>query len=101
MWYFTREGLQEVAQTVRWLDENEMLAITQAAEGNVTVQTANSLHASKNVKLNHQLSFMDYMYAKYHFLIAIENMKWGNKAINAVTDATFSLPFSLLCNHSY
>ncbi|KAG6330001.1 hypothetical protein ID866_9088 [Astraeus odoratus] len=94
MWYFTREGLQEAAQTVRWSDENKMLAITQAAEGNVTIQAANSLHASKNVKLDHQLSFVDYMYAKNRFLIAIENAKWGNEAVDA-----FNWFFHNLDNH--
>ena len=30
LWYFTREGLQEAARSVRRADENETLAITQA-----------------------------------------------------------------------
>ncbi|KAG6328127.1 hypothetical protein ID866_10961 [Astraeus odoratus] len=94
MWYFTREGLQEAAQTVRQSDENETLAITQAAEGNITIQAANFLHASKNMELNHQLSSMDYMYAKNCFLIAIENAKWGNKAVD-----TFNWFFHNLDNH--
>ncbi|KAG6326592.1 hypothetical protein ID866_12497 [Astraeus odoratus] len=94
MWYFTKEGLQEAAQTVRWSDENETLAITQAVEGNIAIRAANSLHASKNAKLDHQLSFMDYMYAKNWLLIAIENAKWGNKAVYA-----FNWFFHNLDNH--
>ncbi|KAG6328684.1 hypothetical protein ID866_10404, partial [Astraeus odoratus] len=72
LWYFTQEGLQEASQTVRQSDENETLAIPQAAEGNIAVWHANSLHTSKNAKLNHQLSFADFMYAKNWFLTAIE-----------------------------
>ncbi|KAG6328539.1 hypothetical protein ID866_10549 [Astraeus odoratus] len=78
MWYFTREGLQEAAQTVRQSDKNEMLAIMQAAEGNP----------------DHQLSFVDYMYAKNCFLIAIKNTKWGNEAADA-----FNWFFHNLDNH--
>ncbi|KAG6329776.1 hypothetical protein ID866_9313 [Astraeus odoratus] len=84
MWYFTREGLCKVARTVHWSDENEMLAITQAHEGNITVQAANSLTASKNAKLDHQLSYAEYMFAENHFLIVIENAKWGNKAVDTL-----------------
>ncbi|KAG6328729.1 hypothetical protein ID866_10361, partial [Astraeus odoratus] len=94
LWYFTWEGLQEASQTVRQSDENKTLAITQAAEGNITVQAANSLHASKNAKLDHQLSFTDFMYAKNRFLTAIENAKWGNEAVDA-----FNWFFHNLDNH--
>ncbi|KAL4076809.1 hypothetical protein V8B97DRAFT_2022085 [Scleroderma yunnanense] len=53
--------------------QNETLTITQATEGNIAVQAANSLIASKNVKLDHHLSYAEYMFAKNHFLMAIEN----------------------------
>jgi len=68
--------------TVRHSDKNETLAITQAAEGNVTVCMANSLTASKNMKLDHQLFYTDFMFAKNHFLTAIESAKWGVKAVD-------------------
>ncbi|KAL4067190.1 hypothetical protein V8B97DRAFT_2025268 [Scleroderma yunnanense] len=54
MWYFIREGLQEAAK--------------MAAEGSVT-----------NAKLNHNLSFSEYMFAKNHFMSAIKSAKWGDK----------------------
>ncbi|KAI6154952.1 hypothetical protein BKA82DRAFT_3968805 [Pisolithus tinctorius] len=94
MWYFTREGLQEAAQMVRRLEENDMLAITQAGEGNVTLRTANSLTASKNAKPDHGLTFAEYMYAKNHFLTCIENAGWGNKLVDA-----FNWFFHRLDNH--
>ena len=75
-------------------DENETLAITQAAEGNMMVHTANSLTASKNAKLDHCLIYAEYMFAKNHFLTAIENTKWGNKALD-----TFNWFFHNLDNH--
>jgi len=95
LWYFTREGLREAARTVRRSDENETLAITQAAEGNVTVRAANSLTASKNAKLDHQLSYADFMFAKNHFLTAIESAKWGVEAVDA-----FNWFFHKLDTHS-
>jgi len=94
LWYFTREGLQEAARSVRRADENETLAITQAAEGNMTVRAANSLTASKNAKLDHCLTYAEYMFAKNHFLTAIENAKWGNEALDA-----FNWFFHNLDNH--
>jgi len=94
LWYFTREGLREAARSVRHADENETLAITQAAEGNMTVRAANSLTASKNAKLDHCLIYAEYMFAKNHFLTAIENVKWGNEALDA-----FNWFFHNLDNH--
>ncbi|KAI6156680.1 hypothetical protein BKA82DRAFT_106157, partial [Pisolithus tinctorius] len=94
MWYFMREGLQEAAQTVRRLEENDTLAITQAGEGNVTLHTANSLTASKNAKPDHRLTFAEYMYAKNHFLTCIKNAGWGNKLVDA-----FNWFFHRLDNH--
>ncbi|KAI6146811.1 hypothetical protein BKA82DRAFT_159967, partial [Pisolithus tinctorius] len=81
MWYFTREGLQEAVQMVRCLKENVTLAITQVGEGNVTLCTANSLTVSKNARLDHNLTFANYMYAKNHFLMCIENTGWGNQLV--------------------
>ncbi|KAG9311340.1 hypothetical protein JVU11DRAFT_8442 [Chiua virens] len=62
MWYFTREGLREAARTVRQTDENDTLAITKAEEGQVTVRSAGSLSASKNAKLDHQLSYSEFIH---------------------------------------
>jgi len=73
---------------------NKTLAITQAAEGNMTVRAANSLTASKNAKLDHFLTYVEYMFAKNHFLMAIENAKWGNEALDA-----FNWFFHNLDNH--
>ena len=64
---------------VRRSDKNETLAITQAAEGNITVRSANSLTASKNAKLDHQLTYVKFTFAKNHFLTAIESAKWGSR----------------------
>jgi len=94
LWYFTREGLREAAQSVRRADKNETLAITQAAEGNMMVHAANSLTASKNAKLDHCLTYAEYMFAKNHFLMAVENAKWGNEALD-----TFNWFFHNLDNH--
>ncbi|KAI6143002.1 hypothetical protein BKA82DRAFT_108626, partial [Pisolithus tinctorius] len=94
MWYFTREGLQEAAQTIRRLKENDMLAITQAGEGNVTLCTTNSLTASKNAKPDHGLTFAEYMYAKNHFLTCIKNTGWGNKLVDV-----FNWFFHRIDNH--
>ena len=44
--------------------------------------TANSLTASKNARLDHCLTYVEYMFAKNHFLMAIENAKWGNEALD-------------------
>ncbi|KAG6327604.1 hypothetical protein ID866_11485 [Astraeus odoratus] len=94
MWYFTREGLCEAARMVHHSDKSEMLAITQASKGNITVHAANSFTTSKNVKLDHQLDYGEYMFAKNHFLITIENTRWGNKVVDA-----FNWFFHNLDNH--
>ena len=60
----------------------------------MTVHTANSLTASKNAKLDHCLTYMEYMFTKNHFLTAIENAKWGNEALDA-----FNWFFHNLDNH--
>ena len=88
------DRLQEAARSVQRTDENETLAITQAVEGNMTVRAANSLTASKNAKLDHCLTYAEYMFAKNHFLTAIENAKWGNEALDA-----FNWFFHNLDNH--
>ncbi|KAI6147677.1 hypothetical protein BKA82DRAFT_151958, partial [Pisolithus tinctorius] len=90
MWYFTREGLQEAV----CLKENNTLAITQAGEGNVTLCTANSLTASRNARLDHNLTFANYMYAKNHFLMCIENAGWGHQLVDA-----FNCFFHKIDNH--
>ncbi|KIN96143.1 hypothetical protein M404DRAFT_163977, partial [Pisolithus tinctorius Marx 270] len=94
MWYFMREGLQEAVQTVRQLEENDTLAITQAGEGNITLCTTNSLTASKNAKPDHRLSFAEYMYAKNHFLTCIKNTGWGNQLVDV-----FNWFFHRIDNH--
>ncbi|KAF8128127.1 hypothetical protein EV363DRAFT_1510177 [Boletus edulis] len=83
LWYFTREGLREAARTVRQADENDTLAVTKAEEGQVTVRSAGSLAASKNAKLDHQLTYNEFMYAKNLFLTAIDNAKWGDDTIDS------------------
>ncbi|KAL4072595.1 hypothetical protein V8B97DRAFT_2023369 [Scleroderma yunnanense] len=64
MLYFTRKGLHEAAKTVRQSDKTETLVITQVAE------------ASKNMKLNYNLSFSEYMFAKNCFMSAIDAYNW-------------------------
>ena len=94
LWYFSREGLREAACMVRQSDENDTLAVTKADEGQVTVRSAGSLAASKNAKLDHQLSFSEFMYAKNLFLTAIDNAKWGDD-----TTDSFNWFFHNLDNH--
>ena len=95
LWYFSREGLREAARAVRQSDENDTLAVTKAEEGQVTVRPAGSLAASKNAKLDHQLSYNEFMYAKNLFLTALDNAKWGDDAIDS-----FNWFFHNLDNHS-
>ena len=83
LWYFTQEGLCEAAHTVKQLDENNTLAVTKIEEGQVMVHSASSLRASKNMKLNYQLSYIEFMYAKNLFLTAINNVKWGDDAVDS------------------
>ena len=94
LWYFSREGLREATRMVRQSDENDTLMVTKADEGQVTVHSAGSLAASKNAKLDHQLSFSEFMYAKNLFLTAIDNAKWGND-----TTDSFNWFFHNLDNH--
>ncbi|KAG6326141.1 hypothetical protein ID866_12948 [Astraeus odoratus] len=84
MWYFTRDGSCKVARTVHQSDESKMLAITQASEGNITVQAANSLTTLKNVKLDHHPAYGENMSAKNHFLVTIKNSRWGNKVVDTL-----------------
>ncbi|KAL4071578.1 hypothetical protein V8B97DRAFT_2023734 [Scleroderma yunnanense] len=69
--YTLKEGLHEAAKMVRWSDETKTLATTQVAEGNVT-----------NMKLDHNLSFLEYMFAKNHFISVIENARWGDEGVD-------------------
>ncbi|KAG6372008.1 hypothetical protein JVT61DRAFT_8703 [Boletus reticuloceps] len=94
LWYFSREGLREAARVVRQSDENDTLAITKAEEGQVTVRSAGSLAASKNAKLDHQLTYSEFMYAKNLFLTSIDNAKWGDDTIDS-----FNWFFHNLDNH--
>ena len=94
LWYFSREGLHEAARMVRHSDENDTLAVTKADEGQVTMYSAGSLAASKNAKLDHQLSFSEFMYAKNLFLTVIDNVKWGDD-----TTDSFNWFFHNLDNH--
>ncbi|KAI6145829.1 hypothetical protein BKA82DRAFT_3981352 [Pisolithus tinctorius] len=94
MWYFSWEGLLEAAQTVRRLEENDTLAITQASKGNITLHMANSLTTSKNAKPDHALTFTKYMYTKNHFLTYIQNAGWGNQLVDA-----FNWFFHQIDNH--
>ena len=80
---------------VRQSDENNTLAITKAEEGQVTIRSAGPLVASKNAKLDHQLSYSEFMYAKNLFLMATDNVKWGDNAIDS-----FNWFFHNLDNHS-
>ena len=94
LWYFTREELHEAACTIRQADENDTLTVTKSEEGEVTMHSASSLTASKNAKLDHQLSYAEFMYAKNLFLMAIENVKWGDKVVDS-----FNWSFHNLDNH--
>lgn len=79
---------------VRQSEDNDTLTVTRAEEGQVTMCSAGSPPVSKNVKLNHQLTFSEFMYVKNLFLTAIDNAKWGD-------DTTTSLKwfFHNLDNH--
>ncbi|KAG6328030.1 hypothetical protein ID866_11059 [Astraeus odoratus] len=97
MGYFTSKGLHEVVRMVCQPDESKTLAITQASEGNITFQAENSLTTSKNVKLDHQLAYGEYMFAKNHFFVAIENTRWGNKVVDTFNWFFHNLDGHLLC----
>jgi hypothetical protein len=81
-------------RVVRQSDDNDTLAVTKAEAGQVTVRSAGSLAASKNAKLDHQLTFSEFMYAKNLFLTAIDNAKWGDD-----TTDSFNWFFHNLDNH--
>ena len=95
LWYFTREGLREAACTIRQSDDNDTLAVTKSEEGQVSVRSAGSLTASKNVKFDHHLPYAEFMYAKNLFLMAINNVKWGEETVDL-----FNWFFHNLDNHS-
>jgi hypothetical protein len=95
LWYFSREGLCEAAHVVRQSDNNDTLTVTKADEGQVTMHSAGSLAVSKNTKLDNQLSFSEFMYAKNLFLTALDNVKWGDNTTNS-----FNWFFHNLNNHS-
>ena len=78
LWYFSRKGLCKAACVIRQSDKNDILMVTKADEG-----PAGLLMASKNMKLDHQLSFSEFIYANNLFLTAIDNMKWGNNTTNS------------------
>ena len=91
---FLQEGLCEAVHVVRQPDENDTLTITKVEAGQVTVWSAGSLAASKNAKLDHQLTYSEFMYAKNLFLMAIDNAKWGDDTIDS-----FNWFFHNLDNH--
>ena len=76
------------------MDENNTLAVAKTDEEQVTVQSAASLVASKNAKLDHQLTYSKFMFAKNLFLTAIDNAKWGNDMVDS-----FNWFFHNLDNH--
>ena len=94
MWYISREGLRDAARSVRQADENDTLAVAKTDEGQVTVRSAASLAASKNAKLDHQLTYSEFMFAKNLFLTAINNVKWGDDMVDS-----FNWFFHNLDNH--
>ncbi|KAL4072389.1 hypothetical protein V8B97DRAFT_2023553 [Scleroderma yunnanense] len=72
---------------LKWVENykhNDTLAITQAIEGNVMVCMVSSLTALKNTKLNHQLTFAEFVCAKNCYLEAIKNVKCGDTMIDAL-----------------
>ena len=72
-----------------------MFVVTKSKEGQVSVHSAGSLTASKNMKLNHHLLYAKFMYAKNLFLTPINNMKWGEETVDL-----FNWFFHNLDNHS-
>ena len=94
MWYFSREGLHNAARLVRQADENDTLTVAKTDEGQVTMRSAASLVASKNAKLDHQLTYTEFMFAKNLFLTAIDNVKWGDDTVDS-----FNWFFHNLDNH--
>ena len=55
---------------------------------------AASLAASKNAKVDHQLTYSEFMFAKNLFLTAINNVKWGDNMVDS-----FNWFFHNLDNH--
>ena len=68
---------------IRQSDENNALPVTKSEEGQVLVWLASSLTASNNTKLDHHLSYTEFMYAKNLFLTTIDNAKWGEETIDS------------------
>ncbi|KAH0832249.1 hypothetical protein J3R83DRAFT_13223 [Lanmaoa asiatica] len=95
LWYFTREGLHEAARMIRRADDNNTLDLTQTAQGGIIARAANSLAASKNAKLDHQLAFSEFLFARNLFLTAIQNANWGDATVDA-----FNWFFHHLENHT-
>ncbi|KAH0839404.1 hypothetical protein J3R83DRAFT_122 [Lanmaoa asiatica] len=89
LWYFTREGLREAAHLIRRADDNDTLDLTQTAQGSIIARAA-----SKNAKLDHQLAFSEFLFARNLFLTAIQNANWGDATVD-----TFNWFFHHLENH--
>ncbi|KAH0832214.1 hypothetical protein J3R83DRAFT_13177 [Lanmaoa asiatica] len=58
-------------------------------------QATTSLTASKNAKLDHQLPFSKFLFARNYFLTAIQNTKWGDATVD-----TFNWFFHNIENHT-
>ncbi|KAG6329112.1 hypothetical protein ID866_9977 [Astraeus odoratus] len=72
----------------------ESLALTQEMEGSLALHPTLSVTASKQAKYDHNLAFLNFLYAKCNFLIQIKHAKWPP----AVVDS-FNLFFYSLENH--
>ncbi|KAH0831851.1 hypothetical protein J3R83DRAFT_12702, partial [Lanmaoa asiatica] len=94
LWYFTREGLCEAARMIRRADNNDTLDLTQTVQGSIVACSANSLAASKNTKLDHQLAFSEFLFTRNLFLTVIQNANWGEATVDA-----FNWFFHHLENH--
>ncbi|KAG6328620.1 hypothetical protein ID866_10469 [Astraeus odoratus] len=71
LWYFTIEGLADVAKIMQQDDAKESLTLTQEAEGSLALRPTLSVTASKHARYDHNLSFTKFLYAKNMFLTHI------------------------------
>ncbi|KAH0836834.1 hypothetical protein J3R83DRAFT_8613 [Lanmaoa asiatica] len=76
-------------------DDNDMLDLMHTAQGNVMARATTLLTASKNTRLDHQLPFSEFLFARNYFLTTIQNAKWGDTTVD-----TFNWFFHNIKNHT-
>jgi len=83
LWYFTLEGLAEVARVLRQDDAKESLALTQETGTGLSLRPTLSISASKFAKYDHNLTFSKFLFAKNNFLTHFERAKWPGLVVDS------------------